>query len=134
MTDLTESAPSTTQSGTPAAHQPTLPPEVEEALSRLRFEDYGDSLGVLGSDFWNGELRGADLFTLHAHITAQAEEIERLRKERPRIPSNGHAMLDLLDEVEKYKAQRDWLCEPDNVVIGYTKAENVERAEEATRE
>ncbi|MDT8434698.1 MAG: hypothetical protein RQ731_08090 [Anaerosomatales bacterium] len=41
----------------------------------------------------------------------QDYEIKRLRKERPRIPSNGHAMLDLLDERNRYKAMAEWLAE-----------------------
>ena len=160
MTDLTESAPSTTQSGTPDTHQPTLPPEVEKALQAIEdcYTDYQCEDGCCDDRLYN-HLDEADL--LRAHLTAQAEEIERLNRimvaiaeEHPqpaemlfRERKLNETLLDMTAERDRYKAlirdgiqafafTRDYVQPKVDLpaIEGWPWYEWCKAAEEATRE
>jgi hypothetical protein len=101
VSDLPERTPSTSESGTPGTHQ-TLSPEVEEALGDIEkcSRDYeGEARFGCCVDRIYNHLDEADL--LRRHLTAQAEEIERL------IEWRREENL----ERDRYKAMAEWLAE-----------------------
>lgn len=86
-----------------------LPPEVEKALMDIEgcAIDYECEDGCCVGRIYN-HLDESDL--LRRHITAQAEEIERLREAVPPDTLCSREYIAVLRQRDRYKAMAEWLA------------------------